>query len=138
MFRHRFGQRYKYQNTRQYLRLPISWPVKCEPTTQQAQEGRHVTATQDVSAGGMRMVVREEVPVDSEVILEIHVPPLERTIQAVGKVLRCQPSRRGFELGVRFERIDPRDQVALNEAVEQFYSPRKRVRHQQSWWRRIT
>ena len=128
---------YKYSNTRRYIRLPAAWPIKCEFQAEGA--GRQVTHTADVSAGGVAISVREMWPVGSRVRMEVHVPPLDRSIQAAGKVVRCSPERSGsYNLGVQFDQIAPEDQKILNEAIEGFYSPRQRSRQQQSsWWRKL-
>jgi hypothetical protein len=79
------------------------------------------------------------IPVGGRLQVEIHIPPLERSVRAEGQVVRCRPNRSGgFDLGIRFDRIDASDQALLNEAIEKFYSPRQRSRqHSGSWWRRL-
>lgn len=133
-----FGRRskgYQYDNTRRYVRLPAAWPIRYEAQTEGAS--RQVAHTADVSGGGVALSVREMIPVGSRLKLEVHVPPLDRSIQAVGEVIRCLPGRRGgYEIGIRFEQINPTDQVVLDEAIERFYSPRQRNRHRGgAWWR---
>ncbi len=137
MFHHR-SKGYKYSNTRRYIRLPAAWPIKYEPQAQGS--GRQVTHTSDVSAGGVAISVREMLPAGSRIRMEIHVPPLGRSISAEGEVVRCVASHRGgFSIGIRFHRIDPKDQTDFNEAIEQFYSPRQRDRqHGGAWWRRFS
>lgn len=134
---HSWSKGYKYVNTRRYIRLPAAWPIKCEPQTE--GNGRQVTHTADVSAGGVRMTVREMIPVGGRVKLEIHIPPLDRFVQVQGKVVRCLPARGGgFSLGVQFEQIAQEDQKALREAIDRFYSPKQRA-HQEGavWWRKL-
>ena len=128
---------YRYDNTRKYVRLPAAWPIKYE--TQAEGAPRQVTHTSDVSAGGVALSVREMLPIGSRIKLEVHVPPLNRSIHAGGEVLRCIPARRGgYEIGIRFDQINPTDQVILNEAIERFYSPRQRSRHRGgAWWRSL-
>lgn len=131
------GKKYKYPNTRQYLRLPASWPVKWEPTQHAGAPG--VAATKDVSAGGIALVVREMIPAGSRIQIEIHVPALNRSIPAQGQVVRCLLAKGGgFELGIRFAQISAEDQKALREAIDKFASPRDRSSLQRSWWRKIT
>ena len=130
------GNSYKYQNTREYLRLPAAWPIKCEPKTK--TNGRHVTATKDVSAGGLSVVMQEMIPVGSRIHVEIHVPPLNRSIQAEAQVVRCLPSRTaGFELGIQFLEINPEEREALKKAIDKFAGPHLRARQHRSWWRTI-
>lgn len=134
---HRRTKGYKYTNTRQFVRLPAAWPIKCEPQTE--GDGRHVTHTANVSAGGVAVTVREMIPVGCRIHLEVHVPPLNRSIQAEGKVVRCLLMRGGsFDLGIQFDQIAPEDQKVLNEAIESFYNPHQRARQQgAAWWRRL-
>ena len=123
----------RYGNTRSYQRLPAAWPIKCAPQAEGKTE--EVTSTSDVSAGGVAILSHQEIPVGSRIRLEIHVPPLNRSIPAEGVVVRCRPARVGksFELGIRFSQIDPADRIALNEAVEGSYGPRQTG---SSWWDR--
>ena len=128
---------YRYDNTRRYVRLPAAWPIRYEAQAEGEGAPRQVTHTADVSAGGVALSVREMLPIGSRIKLEVHVPPLNRSIQAVGKVIRCLPGRQGgYELGIRFEQISPTDQVVLDDAIQRFYSPRQRNRQRGGgWWR---
>ena len=128
---------YSYDNTRRYVRLPAAWPIRYEAQAQGSQ--RQVTHTADVSAGGVALSVREMMPVGALIRLEVHVPPLARSIQATGEVIRCLPGRKGgYELGIRFQQIDPKDQTLLDEAIERFYSPRQKDRQRSgAWWRNL-
>ena len=112
------------QNTRIYRRLPAPWPIKCE-SLEPASPGELPVATSvaNVSAGGVAFLSQRMFPMGSRVQIEILVPPIRRTIRAQGVVLRCAPLGEGknFDLGIQFDRIDPSDRIALNEAIEQFY-----------------
>lgn len=134
----RRGKGYRYDNTRRFVRLPASWPIKYQPETE-TPPAQQVTHTADVSAGGVALSVREMMPVGSRIQLEVHVPPLDRSIRASGQVVRCVPSRRGgFEIGIQFDQIDKTDQVILDEAISRFYSPRQRDQHRGgAWWRNL-
>ena len=131
----RSSKGYRYDNTRRFVRLPAAWPIRYE--TQAEGTSRQVTHTADVSAGGVALSVREMIPVGSRIQLEVHVPPLNRSIQAIGEVTRCFPGRRGgYEIGIRFEKINTTDQVILDDAIQRFYSPRQRSRQRGgAWWR---
>ncbi len=132
----RLFKKYKYENTRRYPRLPASWPIKCEPAT--PSDGKMVTQTNDISAGGVAITVRKMLPVGTRLQLEIHIPPLDRSLRATGRVVRCSEGRGGgFELGVRFDQIDLKDQGALREAIESFYGPEGLSHQRKSWWRKF-
>lgn len=139
MFEWLRGKRYKYENTRQYLRIPASWPIKWEEERTQAEMPR-LTSTKDVSAGGVRVEVREMIPVGSRIRVEVHVPPLQRSIGAQAQVVRCLLVKGGsFELGIRFVQIDPQDQAALNEAIRRFTNPQEIAKQEKrSWWRKAS
>ena len=93
----RFFKRYQFINTRRYLRLPTAWPVKCHVLT--STEGRHVTTTQDVSAGGIRLLMPQKIAVGHQVQVEIYVPPKDRVLSLRGEVVRCTAHGTGnFEL----------------------------------------
>ena len=129
-------KRYKYENTRQYMRLPVAWLIKCEPKI--PTDVHRVTMTRDVSAGGVCVVMREMIPVGSRIRVEIHVPPLARSIRADGQVIRCLPAHGGgFQLGIQFLEIDPKERAALNEAIEKSAGPRVRTHQKRSWWRKL-
>ena len=132
---------YSYDNTRRYVRLPAAWPIRYEVQVEgEKSDGeRKVTHTADVSAGGVALSLREMLPVGSRIRVEVHISPLDRSIRAAGVVVRCAPARQfGYNIGIRFEQIDPQDQAVLNEAIERFYSPRQRNRHSGgSWWRKL-
>ena len=149
MFFNRLRQ-YRYTNTRQYLRLPASWPVKCKPRTEGSSP--LVSQTKDISAGGVRvisprntgsggvtLVFPQSFSVGTLLDLEIYVLPLSRTVKAGGQVVRAIPVSGGrFELGIRFIEINPKDQADLNEAVERLSTRRERRRFGLSWWRKIS
>lgn len=133
------GKKYKYPNTRQYLRLPASWPIKLEETAEVQRGGIQVAATRDVSAGGVAIVMRQMVPVGSQISTEIHVPALQRSIRAKGRVVRCLPMHGGgFDVGIQFLEIDPKDRVDLKEAIEKTAPAGARRQEQKNWWRKIT
>ncbi len=130
-----FFKRYKYANTRQFLRIQAPWPLKYQLSTE--ADNPRVTLAKDVSAGGLGVVVQERIPVGSQIQVEIHVPPLSRTLSAEGQVVRTGAQGDSFELGVRFVQMNPEDRQALDEAIEKFYSPKERARQQGTRWRRL-
>lgn len=132
---------YSYDNTRRYVRLPAAWPIKYEAAEEGSAEvaGKQVSHTADVSAGGVSLNIREMLPVGSRIKLEIHVPPLGRSVQAVGSVIRCAAAKKGgYDIGIRFEQIEKADQIVLDGAIQRFYSPRQRDKHRSgAWWRSL-
>ncbi|MCM8794481.1 MAG: PilZ domain-containing protein [Candidatus Omnitrophica bacterium] len=134
-FLDRWIRGYSYENTRQYPRLPASWPVKCKSETM--KNAPQLTTTKDISAGGVAVRVSEPLATGSRIRLEILVLPLNRTIEATGRVLRCAPIKGGgFEAGVLFVEIDPQEKEALKKAIEEFYGSRL-PSSKRRWWRRL-
>ncbi len=131
-----FRKGFQHEDTRQYPRLPAAWPIKCEPLT--PSNGKRVSATRDVSAGGCSVVLPEKIPVGSRIRIQIHIPPIDRTVQAEGLVARCQPVSRGmgFDVGIRFDRIDPADRDQLRQTIEEISGPGQ-VPQKRTWWRSV-
>ena len=129
-------KRYRYENTRQYLRLKASWPIRYRLVSDPG--GERLTTTQDVGAGGVSLVVEEEISKGSRLQLELSVTPLDRRVDAEGEVVRQLPIKRsGFEIGVQFVKMDPQDRSALNEMVQQFIPAHRQARELSPWWRTI-
>ena len=131
-----FRKGFRHENTRQYIRLPAAWPVKVEPLV--PTDGRQVSRTEDVGAGGISMITREMIPLGTSLRLQVHIPPIDRTFQAEGRVVRCQPLQRGtgFDVGVCFTQITPADQAQLKETLEGLSGP-SGVSRKRTWWRSI-
>lgn len=125
---------FQAEETREYVRIPAPWPVKVEPLT--PIDGRQVARTEDVSAGGICVTLPEAIPVGTALRIQIHVPPTDRTIQMEGVGVRCRPLSRGFEVGVRFTRIDPADRAHLRETIETISSSQKDPQ-KRAWWRSL-
>ncbi len=137
MFHERWtAKRGFFGNTRQCLRLKASWPVRYWVGSDFPRA--QVTRAKNVNADGIAVVVQEEIQVGSRLGMELLVPPIERRIPAEGKVVRQSAiARDGYELGIRFFKIDPQDRQILNETIERFTPSRKWARHLESSWRKI-
>ena len=132
----RWLKRYRYDNTRRYKRLPAVWPVKF--TVIFCAENPDSVRMKNISAGGVALVSKKGLPMETCLRLEILVVPAQRTIQAVGKVVRSAPQKgAGFELGISFVEIDPKDRALLNEAIDRFYLDENSPSPRKSWWRKI-
>lgn len=129
-------KRYQFENTRAWVRLPAEWYVKY--TIEGSDRPEALGTTRDVSAGGLRMVTRENVPVSSRARIKINTLILPRAIQAVGRVVRVLELGQGmYEWGVAFEEINPDDRQDLNRQIEAVSGPRGMSRHRRSWWRKV-
>ena len=130
----RWFKRYSIENTRRYPRLPASWPIKCESKT--PSDGRTVTHTRDIGAGGVSVSMKEPLPLGTPIRVEIHIPPLDCSVSAQGQVIRCFPGRSGgFEVGIQFTHIEAKDRATLNEAIEEIIGSGGR---RTTWWRKFS
>lgn len=130
------AKRYQYQNTRIWTRLPVDWYVKYALADSPGPEAL-VTAA-DISAGGLRLMTRERVPVGTRLQLKINVPPLRRGIAAEGRVVRVIPRTPGtIEWGVEFEQMAETDRAELNQQIEAMVGPGRLTRQRGAWWRRV-
>ncbi len=130
-----FKKGYQYSNTRRHLRLTASWPVKIESGLSVKSL---IRSTADVSGGGLRLMVSEQVNLGAQIGLTLNIPLLGKSLPVQAQVVRCIPipKMNGFELGLRFSVIDAADQKLLNEAIENQLPPRERSRQQEGeWWR---
>jgi len=134
-FLNRAGK-YQYDNTRAYIRIPAHWPIKCE--LQDDPNVKQLSETKDVSAGGVRVFLKEPIPSGTKVLVSIMIPDLNRSISAKAEVVRCLPAnRKHYDVGIRFLEIDPEEQATLKAFVDQKVPKRKKVRHLKNWWRKV-
>lgn len=130
------AKRYRYQNTRQWVRLPCEWYVKY---TLEGQPGPEALAmVVDAGAGGLRLRARERVPLGTRLALKISVPPLRRTLAAAGRVVRVEAEgEAAWGWGILFEQIAEPDRDALNQQLEAMGGHDRLARHRGAWWRRV-
>jgi len=83
------------------------------------------SASKDISAGGIRFIVREDLKMDTPLSLTIHLPDGGAPVKAKGKIVRkigTAPSPDGkteYEIGVEFSRIKAKDQERIAKYVRQ-------------------
>ena len=130
------AERYKFENTRAWVRLPIDWYVKYTILDPPGPEA--LGTTRDISAGGLRMGTRQSVPLGTRLSMKINTLALGRAIAATGRVVRClQQGPEAYEWGVVFEEISEQDRMELNRKIEWFQGPKGVARHQRSWRRSL-
>ncbi len=130
------AKRYQYQNTRMWTRLPVDWYVKY--TLAESPGPETLVTAADISAGGLRLMAQEGVPIGTRLRLKINVPPLRRAITATGRIVRVLPkSSAAVEWGVEFEEIAETDRTELNQQIETMAGPGRLSRHRGAWWRNI-
>ena len=102
-----FKKGYQYPDTRQFARLPTSWPIKCSPEAQEG--GQQVTQTQDISASGMLIRVIQEptlqLRLQQHVRLSVHLPPPVGVIDERVTIVRVAPgtNRTHNYIGIAFD-----------------------------------
>ena len=106
------------QNSRKYKRLRAQFLVKCRLAG--GQEDPFVSNLKDLGAGGVRFWSDVHFPEGTILQLSMLVPPLDREIRTLGRVLRTRKARHGnvFYVAVGFVEITPSDQEALNIWIE--------------------
>lgn len=130
-------KRYQYQNTRQWVRLPADWYVKYVLADGQGPEA--LARIRDISAGGLRLLTRERIPAGTALRLKINVPPILRTVPAVGRVVRVQTVDAGvFEWGVVLEQMAEMDRAELSQQIGALAGRGWVTRHRGAWWRAIS
>jgi c-di-GMP-binding flagellar brake protein YcgR len=127
---------YKYSNTRQSLRVPSSFLIKCKLAETSDDERFIIATTKDISGAGVSFIAKEELPLLANVELEIGFPNTPYPIKATGKIVRLDQAKghQLYKIAVQFLRIDIEDREVIEEYVKRAIGrrpPRK------SWWRKF-
>lgn len=74
---------------------------------------------QNISAGGIYLVVEQDMPVGTFIEMKFELPPPEHPIYAIGKVVRKEEreeeGKTRYGLGVKFTNIKPEDQERISK-----------------------
>ena len=75
----------------------------------------------DISGAGARLLCKEELRHGDLIRMEIQIPHLEETVDAIGEVVWSspRPEHQSYEIGVRFRDVEPK---ALNSILEYVYT----------------
>ncbi len=86
----------------------------------------------NLSGSGIRFFSEQEFPVDSYLVLRLILRPFI-PLQAVGKIIRIKPARKGdeegFEIAAEFSQIAPDDREAIIRHVLRSQATLQRLRH---------
>ncbi len=120
MFKKLFQKKQKVQDTRKFKRLRGAFILKYKKDGGGAFQTGSIL---NLSAGGLRFAAREELPASSLLTVDIHFPPLKRTLETQVKVSRVIKIKQSpvYEIASSFVRLKPEDRDALNELVEALY-----------------
>ena len=102
---------------REFPRLSSHIPVRFGGDENRSQD----SLTKDLGGGGVRLVSREFLPVNSKVKLEFFLTPASEALKAVGKVVWIQkvPYSYQHEVGIQFLDISDPSRKRIAHFVEQ-------------------
>lgn len=139
LYRLAWPKEIKRQQLREFVRWRVALEVKYEPITVadlktvHLRQPRRRAVSLDLSGGGLQMLVKEPLPVDSLLLLQLELPGRrgQETITAVGKVRRLSvhegegPMR--YAVGVSFEHISERDRdIVIGFIFQRMVAERQR------------
>lgn len=92
--------------------------VKSYEGVLQPQEAEHLSATEDISAGGLLLVVQEQFPIGSILELKIELPNGERPLVCLAKVVRIEARQdKAFNAAVCFLDLSGSERARLERYV---------------------
>lgn len=102
---------------REYPRLGSHIPIRFGGDENRSQD----SLTKDLGGGGVRLVSRDFLPVDSKVKLEFFLTPASEALKAVGKVvwIKKLPYSYQHDVGIQFMDIPEPTRKRLTHFVEQ-------------------
>ena len=120
-----FSKKYEMDNTRKFKRLHADYLVKFQPVT--GSDEAAISNLKDISAGGVRFWTDKWIPEASLLRLSIFVPPIQTTLEVLGRVLRVRRALRAdvYYLAVGFIEISRDQQHLLNEFIEELSKTRE-------------
>ena len=113
-----FKKTYKAVNARKFKRIHTDYLLKFQLLN--SKEPPIISNIKDLSAGGLRFWTDRMVPQDALVRVSVFVPPLDRTIEALGSVQRVRRAIKApvYYVSVGFVELNQEDQEAINQFVE--------------------
>lgn len=107
----------RLRNSRRFKRIRASFLVQYQRIR---QGGPRVTSTRDISAGGVHFWTLEPLPESSVLDISVYIPALERSVEALGEVLRVRKTKEGLAwyVAVCFLDLNEVDRGAIEEFAE--------------------
>ena len=114
-----FEKKYIANNTRRFKRMRAGYLVKYQIAG--SNEEPFVSNLKDISAGGCRFWADQFLPEGVLLKVSIWVPPIERKIQALARLIRVRRSPQSpvYYLSASFVEVPTADQAAMNEFIEE-------------------
>lgn len=117
-----------FQERRKYVRLNAAVQVKY---TIIGNPGAIRVSSKNVGAGGVCLIIAEELKIDTPLQLEIKVPDLKEPIRALGRVVWQKPAETSgtqaavhFDTGIEFIGISNFDRFNINRYVTEHVEPK--------------
>ena len=112
-----FRKKRKAPDGRRFKRIHFAYLVKYQIN---GKGEPRITNARDISAGGMRFWATEKIPSNSVLKISIFLPPLDRSVEALARVLRTRKSKEGmiYYVAVNFVDLKEEDRKALREFAE--------------------
>lgn len=109
---------------REFPRLNLHVPVRFGGEESRFQD----SLTKDLGGGGVRLVSREFLPVNSKLKIEFFLGPASEGLTAVGKVVWIQklPYSYQHDVGIQFMDISAPNRKRISHFVEQNIAPSER------------
>ena len=108
---------------RKFVRLKTPIGISYSLVKKHKHPRRHLTFVNNIGGGGVSLIAKEDLRIGDLVKLEIQIPHLEETVDAVGEVIWFSFSRdtehSAREAGIRFRDISAPD---LNQVLEYVYT----------------
>lgn len=102
---------------REFHRMRYPIPVRFGGDTSHVRD----TLMKDIGGGGIRLLSRDFLPIDSKIKVEFFLTPASEALMAVGKVVWIQklPYSYQHEVGVQFLDISEENRKRIRQFVEQ-------------------
>ena len=111
-------------NARRFKRFRADFLVKYEVS--KGTTGQ-ITNARDIGAGGIRFWSEEKLPESSLLNVSIYLPPLNRVVEGVVRVLRVRRVKKTllYSIAVSFLDLKQEDREAINQFAETLSSDKK-------------
>jgi hypothetical protein len=102
---------------RKFIRHPLNYPLKTKVIHPGGQEKELTSESENIGAGGLLFICDQEIPVGSEVEMELKVE--KRTFALDGKVIRCdeKSGSRTYSIAVTFDNPNELLKMRMMEQV---------------------
>lgn len=106
---------------RKYLRFDCSVKATYELVDEYANPKE--AFTKDVSRGGLRLVLNQEIPAQSKIKIHFHIPKEKEPIDAIAEVvwIRKDLQKGVLHTGLKFVKISPSNKARLLEHAYEFW-----------------